>query len=378
MLKRVDQEKDGGTLDIQRWVDVLGGIIERHPRLFRKLGDLETGALGERIAPLYRDDPIFIAGLARSGSTILLELLARHPALGTHRYRDFPPIHVPYAWNWYVEQAARADPTPKERSHRDRITVTAESPEAFEEGIWMAFFPTLHDPRVSAVLDAQTRNPDFEAFYRAHIAKLLLARGRGRYLAKGNYNLTRLGYLRHLFPAARFLVPVRDPVWHVASLMKQHGLFRSVHAQDPRARNYMRRTGHFEFGLDRKPINPGAPEKVAAIERLWAEGREIEGWADYWALIYGEAYRALAADPGLKAATLVLRYEDFCAEPAATMARVLDHCGLDHAGLPEAAAAIVSAPDYYRPPFTDAERMLIRERTAETARLYGYREAPAG
>src|SRR5690606_3297213 len=100
--------------------------------------------LRERLDPLPADRPVYVSGLARSGSTILLELLARHPELVTHRYRDFPLVLTPHAWNWFVDRAGRADHVAKERAHRDRIKVTPESPEAFEEVLWMAFFPQLH------------------------------------------------------------------------------------------------------------------------------------------------------------------------------------------------------------------------------------------
>ena len=89
----------------------------------------------------------------------------------------------------------------------------------------MAFFSTLHDPGSSAVLNGETNNKEFANFYKDHIRKLLLLRGGRRYLSKANYNLTRLGYLLKLFPDARFLLPVRDPVWHIASLMRQHQRF---------------------------------------------------------------------------------------------------------------------------------------------------------
>src|SRR3546814_8123113 len=45
------------------------------------------------------DRPIFIAGLARAGTTILLESLERHPVTVTHRYRDFPMVLTPVFWN---------------------------------------------------------------------------------------------------------------------------------------------------------------------------------------------------------------------------------------------------------------------------------------
>src|SRR5690606_5543850 len=182
------------------------------------------------------EKPVHVTGLARSGTTILLELLARHPEAATHRYRDFPPVLVPWMWNRFLAYAARGDAVATERAHGDRIMITPESPEAFEEA---------------------ARHPEFEAFYRDHVRKLLLVRGGRRYVAKGNYNVTRLGYIRTIFPDARFVIPVRDPVWHIASLMRQHERFAGEGARDERVRRHMRRSGHYEFGLDRRPIHTG-------------------------------------------------------------------------------------------------------------------------
>src|SRR5690606_23975462 len=108
-----------------------------------------------------------------------------------------------------------------------------------------------------------------------------------------NYNLTRLRYLRKLFPDARFIVPIRDPEWHVASLMKQHRLFSAAGAKDEKVRRHLRRSGHFEFGLDRKPVNLGNEAAVAEIAALWRDGKEAAGYAAHWAAIYGHVAEAL-------------------------------------------------------------------------------------
>lgn len=150
----------------------------------------------------------------------------------------------------------------------------------------MAFFPRLHDPRVNAVLDAHTANAEFEAFYRDHLRKLLLVRGGQRYLSKCNYNVTRLEYLLRLFADARFVIPVRDPVWQIASLMKQHALFCEGTQRNPRALSHLRRISHYEFGQDRRPINAADDEAVQEIIELWARGAEVEGWACYWKHIH--------------------------------------------------------------------------------------------
>ncbi len=88
-------------------MDRLSGLVARHPGFWIKLGDLETSLMAGTIDPRPVERPIYIAGLARSGSTILLETLARHPEVATHRYRDFPFLFTPYLWNRWLDLAPR-------------------------------------------------------------------------------------------------------------------------------------------------------------------------------------------------------------------------------------------------------------------------------
>jgi hypothetical protein len=353
-------------------MDRLGILIERFPQAFVRLGNWETQLDEEAIAVIPIERPVYVTGLARSGSTILLELLARHSHFATHRYRDFPLVLTPRLWNWFIDRAATGTPPARERAHGDRIAVTRESPEAFEEVVWMAFFPHLHDPTRSVVLDELSSNPAFETFYRDHIRKLLGLRGGTRYLAKGNYDITRVGYLAKLFPDVRFLVPIRDPIWHIASLMKQHALFTRAETIEPRVLRHMQRSGHFEFGLDRRPINTGDATAVERVHHLWKAGRELEGWAAYWSMIYGYVADLLERHPAIRAATLVLRYEEVCRSPRETMCRILRHCGLPPENLVELAERTCRQPDYYRPAFTAGEIETLRHATRATARRFGY------
>lgn len=363
-------------IDVDPWTNAIGSLLDRCPKLLLKAGDLETWALRHRLEGIAVTAPIHICGLARSGSTILLELLAGHRDTVTHRYRDFPLLPIPYMWNWFVDRAGRIDPTPRERSHHDRISITAESPEAFEEVLWMAFFPRLHDPAEDAVLAGATSSPRFEAFYRDHIRKLLLLRGGARYLAKGNYNVTRIGYLRRIFPDARFIVPVREPAWHIASLMKQHRLFLAAAEDNAQVAHYMRRSGHFEFGPGRQATNIGRAGAAPEAQACWDAGDEIGGWAHQWAAIYGHV-ADVAADPATGDAIRIVRYEDLCDDPASVVAGVLDHCGLSPDGIPERAAAAISRPDYYRPSFGGQELDRIHAIAGAAAERLGYRRPQA-
>ena len=363
-----------GGFDVAPWMDRLGGFIERNPARWIKLGSLETHLVENALADVRVDRPIYVTGLARSGTTILLETLARHPEVATHRYRDFPMLFTPYAWNRWLELVPRKDEAPAERSHGDGIAVTSESPEAFEEPLWMAFFPELHDGTQGAVLDAGTQHPLFERFYRDHIRKLLAVRGRRRYVAKGNYNVTRIGYLAKLFSDARFVIPVRDPVWHIASLMKQHKLFLDGQRGNPVACRHLRRVGHFEFGADRRPIRIDDGPTTAEIAALWQAGEEVRGWARYWAQLHHYIADLVERRRDLRPAIRIVRYEDLCASPDATLRAVLDHCALpaEESFLADAAGRL-HQPTYYKPRFSAEDLAIIAEETAAAAGRFGYR-----
>jgi hypothetical protein len=345
---------------------LLAGWVHGHRRRLVGLGRLESRVLAHELVGVRVVKPVYVCGLARSGSTLLHELVAAHPGVATHRVKDYPLVYTPY---WWRQATARRRPTaPRERAHGDRVLIHSESPEALEEMVWSAFFPRCHDPTVSNLLGATVSHPDFEKFYRRHLQKVLLSERAERYVAKANYHVARLPYLRRLFPDARFLIPVRGPVGHVVSLMRQQQRFSEGERRHPRALAYMQRSGHFEFGLDRRPIHLGDADRVRAVERAWAGGDEVRGWARYWAMVHDYLFDLLAADAGLRSAALVVSYEALCAAPAEVIGAVLRHCEMAEAGpLVELFAPRVRLPDYYQHSLTPEDLAVIDEETAAVA-----------
>lgn len=341
--------------------------------LWRALARLESAVVGDLISNHPIEAPVFIAGVPRSGTTILTEILSGHPALTAHRYGDFPNVYTPYWRNWLAERIGdrigHGAAEPVERAHRDRVMVTNRSPEAVEEVIWMNFFDHLHDPAQSQVLDETTSNPAFERFYREHVSKLLAVRGASRYLAKGNYNATRLRYIARLFPDARIVVPWREPVAQVASLVKQDRLFTKLSEEDPRVPVQLARSGHFEFGPARRAVNVGDRARAEAIERDWAAGNPAAGWARYWADVYAHLLDAVEDDRRLREAVLLVEYQQLCERPEQALDAVRDHCRLDPKAFDPIVAEYASRltpPDYYAPEFGPEELESIAEITEAT------------
>jgi hypothetical protein len=352
-------------------IDLLGGCVQRFRHVWRWLGRFESSLLAENLRAVPLTMPIYVGGLARSGSTLLHEIVASHAQVATYRVKDYPMVYTPYSWRRAT--AGLRPKAPRERAHQDRIMISSDSPEALEEMLWMAFFPRCHDPAVSNLLGAPHSHPAFETFYRANIRKLLLAEKATRYVAKANYHVARLPYLLRLFPDARFIIPVRDPVGHIASLIRQHRWFSEGQRSRPRALAYMQRSGHFEFGLDRRPINLGDSDRVRSILSLWKAGDEVRGWARYWDMVHGYLARVLATDAQVRTAALAVRYEKMCDAPAETIQAVLEHCRLpEWERIIDQFAPKISRPDYYRHSFSPDDLAVIRDETAEAASLWGY------
>lgn len=304
-------------------------VVESAPWLMRRGAALETRILRRRLSTIQIDRPVFVAGLARSGTTMLLELLSQVPGVATHRYRDFPFLLTPYLWNQFVSLfGVTVDAI--QRPHQDGIFITPESPDAFEEPIWQHYFPEVHRLAYSHVLDANSRNEQFDKTFVEHIRKMLLIRDGVRYVSKGNYNLTRIEYIGSLFPDARFLVPVRHPTTHVASLAHQHDLFCGYSREDRRVPHYLAAAGHFEFGPQRVPLSVrGSAEETRA---LWEAGDEHRGYALQWKAAYGYVLDLLDRSPWVGDHVMVVRYEDICDRPRVEMAKILQHVGLEKEG----------------------------------------------
>lgn len=339
--------------------------------LGRLLASVEAEYLRQALGATPVVNPVFLTGLARSGTTILLQELCRTGLFATHRYRDFPFLMTPFVWNRFLDRFTE-EQAPHPRPHQDRIQITRESPEAFEEPIWQHFFPHVHDANAVHRLTADVSNHSFEQFFRQHIQKILFIRGRQRYLSKGNYNVARLEYIAKIFPSARFVIPVRHPVSHVVSLMRQHRIFMDYFSRDRRVPKYLALAGHYEFGPQRVPIRLAdcGPRRA---EQAWQNGNEHVGYAIQWADVYGFVQSLRSRQDALSERIAVVRYEDFCADPGGTLRAILLHAGFE-----ESEIASDATYDHIAPPGRnssepgegiDAE---IWQETAPVARSFGY------
>jgi hypothetical protein len=302
-------------------------------------------------------------------------MLEKHPDLAAHRYKN---VLLPYLPHWFSKMAVRFNfyAKPFERLHRDGMFVTRESPEAVEEIFWQKYFPNLHNENVSNVLQRSSPNFKFENFYINHIKKLILNQNSSRYLAKNNYLVSRLDYLLKLFPDAKILLIIRNPVDHIASLIKQTKLFIKLEQENLLLPEWLKMAGHYEFGRDRKCINLGNTEIINEIRRLWRIKKTyVKGWACYWSSIYDFLNNQIEMKKDLKKAILIVKYDELCENPADIIDKILEHTELpteQFRAIKKYYIKNLKKPTYYKPNFSKEELSDISKSTERTALRFGY------
>jgi len=340
------------------------------------LDKLETLALRYDIKKLSIEKPIYITGLARAGTTIILEMLSKHINVATHQYKHILMPYLPY-WFSLIANRIKIYTKPFERFHKDGIIVTRESPEAIEEIIWRKFFNNYQNENISNILSGNVYNPKFEKFYKNHIRKLLFNQNCSRYLAKNNYHITRLEYLLSLFPDSKFLVIIRNPINHIASLIKQTRLILRMEMEHPLLTEWLRISGHNEFGHRQLCINVGDTKLIYEIRKLWSfKETYIKGWALYWRSIYDFIANQLDINKMLKKATLIVRYDDLCKTPEKIIDEILEHIELPVKEFEKIKKYYIShlhKPTYYTPNFSKKDIKYISEITKATTNRFGLR-----
>ncbi|MBD3222244.1 hypothetical protein GF314_13485 [bacterium] len=290
------------------------------------MAEVENDLHGKTLARVPDGGEVVVTGLARSGTTLLLELLHGTGEFACYTYRHMPFIVAPLLWD-RISRPFRRRAVARERAHGDGVSVSYDSPEAFEEVVWLAhlrdrFVRDDHlDPLTTREVDRE-----FVAAYRASVRKCrLLAVGDGdparapRYLAKNNADLSRLGLLAELIPAGRIVIPFRDPRAHVGSLMAQHALFTERHADDRFSRQYMEWLGHFEFGEALRPIDYGG--------WLADEPRPRRVDAGFWLRYWTAAYRHALAEADERA--ILVDFDALLADGRPQLGRLARRLELD-------------------------------------------------
>ena len=276
--------------------------------LMTSLSGIESRIYKKSLCRIEITKPVFVTALPRAGTTLLLELCVETREFASHTYRDMPFLLTPLFWDRFSGMFKRSD-VAKERAHGDGMMISVDSPEAFEEIIWKGYWPSRY-LRDRIVPCTEPDFPEFEDFFRDHMCKIIMLRGRDasrqhRYISKNNLNIARIGYIKKVFPDSIIVVPFRAPLQHASSMLRQHRNFTKIHEQDPFSSKYMQDIGHFDFGENLRPVDFDgwvSSEQTSDPDTLLF-------WVRYWI----KAYRYLLSNATDHAH--FFPYDDFCESP---------------------------------------------------------------
>jgi hypothetical protein len=284
---------------------------------------LERSLFVRRARSMLDQRPVFVSGLARSGTTVLFRALYSSGEFASSSYRDMPFVLAPNAWG-RISGIGRHDIRQRPRIHDDGIVVDADSPESFEQVFWANVGDGVPD---FGILD------DFEAFM-ALVVSAAVYRVHGprerRYMSKNNANLSRLRLIAEVH-SARVVIPFREPVATALSLHRQHLRMSKLQSEDAFFRCYMRWLGHHEFGLDHRPVEGALPHMVGRYALS-----DPNYWLEYWIGVHRHVLTAAPADAVLAA------HDRFVADPVGHLTALSVMLGMrSHDGM---ATEYLSAP----------------------------------
>ena len=239
---------------INNFLEYLPFLINQKLSFFlNQIGEIENLLFNHH--KLLIKKPIFICGLARSGTTAILNLLNNHKETGSFEYRDLPYTKTLIFWN-KINSLFYRGLKKKGRIHGDDMEVDQYSPDSLEEIIWGDFLQDYNNSGFFTFLDQDYTNRNFENYFYNQIRKILKVRGnKKRYLSKANYNIFRIKYIKKLFPDSKIIVCFRDPIETSVSSAKVHQIFLNLSKENRYFDKRLNIMCHFEFGNLRKNIS---------------------------------------------------------------------------------------------------------------------------
>jgi hypothetical protein len=254
--------------------------------------------------------PVFISGLARSGSSILMQVLFSTGDFRSLTYSDMPFVLMPGIWR-RISSPFYRDGTSSERTHGDGLEIDLHSPEAFEEVFWLTFLGQKYIKNDCLIPHAV--GDITLSHFKQYVSSVQMScdrPGELRYLSKNNNNILRLPALVDAFPDSVILITFRNPIQQAFSLLEQHRHFSKIQREDPFAKSYMGWLGHYEFGLLHRPFTFNQSVCEYSPDN-------INYWLSQWLQVYRHVLNTAPVN------TIYLCHENLCHHPEMELENLL-------------------------------------------------------
>ena len=251
----------------------------------------------------YPSQHIFVTGLARAGTTALLNRIYSSKEVSSLVYKYMPFILSPKIANFYADNFYKDENLLSERYHKDGIFINSNSPECLDEVFWIKSDNNYYNSRI---LTKDTLDKNILQAY-SYLLKAYSNPELGyRMLIKNNNHHCRITPLSNYFTNSVFLILFREPLTHSNSLLQQHKNFCALQKTDPFILEYMNLLGHREFGLGSHPFiySSAAPDCFKSYEKF-----ELNYWLFQWIKTYEWI---LSNDSINRSNVYLISYEKLC------------------------------------------------------------------
>ncbi len=288
------------------------------------------------MAGLAVDRPVFVIGCGRSGTTMLFEMLKAHPGLAPTTGHPDGEDHV----GWVTHGRAV-------------ISGIYGNAETGNTGEALGHACCLH-------MTAEDVTPEIrDAMHRYYREEVLRDQAGKRVVNKCPHLSNKLGYVQAIFPDARIIHLVRDPVAMTASWINIMSLV-------PDLTLYWPETAFPCLWV--LPRKGDLTDAVLARNDRFYPGGGLLRFADYWNAINGGI--PIQATP-FASQVLTVRYEDLIGRPDETLRTITDFCDIE----PFAASPVTidtGRNKLRRSLLSEEEVAEIRRRTRDVALGHGY------
>src|SRR5579875_1175717 len=311
--------------------------------LFSALQAMQERLFAAQLNALALQDPVFIVGHWRSGTTLLHELMALDEGLLSPTTRQCFNPHS------FLLSGKSADAgTAVVRPSGDRA-VSSDSPQEEEFALLCLGCPSPYEAfifpgamrNIGALTDPQEFSEDCRRQWEQSLIRFLngVSLGKaGRLLLKSPTNTFRIAALRRLFPGAAVVQIVRNPAPVIVSTMDLWNRMWERYALGPR--------------LDNVELRETVIDSWVAMERKLRD--QMQDWR-------GEAFTTI-------------KYEELTAQPYRTIERIYSELRLGTCPSAERVSRFLADSPQLRPsPAVDPElEAVLRKRCAEIFDRYGY------
>ena len=220
--------------------------------------EIEKLIFYQKIQNIENQKHVFISGLPRSGTTVILQFIYNSKEYASLTYNDMPFIMAPSLFSKFYKRKLVPK---KERMHSDGLFYDLSTPEAFDEVFFSSF----------------NTNEEIQENLIDYISLVLIKYKKNKYLSKNNTNYKRISLIQNILPNSIFIIPFRNPLQHSFSLLNQHKNFINLQNKDKFILKYMNYLGHNEFGNNHQSW-------FKAIK--YNNFDDINYWLEQWLLFY--------------------------------------------------------------------------------------------